>query len=131
MNELQALLDSEKTDAVYTEDEQDALELTLEAFKAPLNIFTRKLANIDSNSPDAEVTLGDIQLAFMKNWQKVVVNQGLSTKIGTDSPFPQACQELFRKIIKITEEFGKEIEQAEATRTRRLTASSSSSSYGD
>ncbi|MBP6917520.1 MAG: hypothetical protein KBB94_01225 [Legionellaceae bacterium] len=131
LNELQALLESEKTDAVYTEGEQDALELTLAAFKAPFNIFTRKLATIDSNSPDAEVTLGDIQLAFMKNWQKVVVDQGLSTKIGTGSPFPQACQELFGKIIKITEEFGKEIEQAQAARERRPSSPSGSSNSSE
>lgn len=128
---LQTLHRTEKQDAVYTEEEQDTLEITLGALKTPLKIFTRKLENMDPNSPDAEVTLGEIQLAFMKNWQKVVVDQDLSTKIGAGSPFPQACQELFGKIIKITEEFGKEIEQAQAARERRPSSPSGSSNSGE
>ena len=131
IEELQTLHRTEKTDAVYTEKEQDALEITLGAFETPLKIFTRKLENIDPNSPDAEVTLGEIQLAFMKNWQKAVETQELSTKISDESPYPATCQKLFGRIIKINEEFGKEIEQAQATRDRRLTASSRSSNSGD
>ena len=96
-----------------------------------MKIFTRKLENIDPNSPDAEVALGEIQLAFMKNWQKAVETQELSTKSSNESLYPTTCQELFGRIIKINEEFGKEIEQAQATRDRRLTASSRSSNSSD
>lgn len=128
IGELQALHSGTKTDAIYTEDTQDALEITIDALMSPLNIFSRKLAKIDKDAPDAEITLKEIQLSFMQNWQKVASAQELSEKIGTDSAYPQACQELFGKIIKITEEFGKEIEQAQTERKRRPSTPGSTSS---
>ena len=130
IGELQALHTSTKLDALYTEEDQDTLEIAIEAFMTPLNIFSRKLNRIKSTDEDAELVLVDLQKSFMQNWQKAVEKQGLTEKIGEESPYPEDIQTAFKKIIDISTEFGKELEQINTERVRRPSSPGGSSTSG-
>lgn len=122
LGELEAQFHQQPTDvSLYTEDEKDNLESTINAFTTALNQFSRKL-----QKENAQDSLGESQRSFMSAWIKVVEQQELIDKSSDGSFYPEECKALFKRLITIGEEFKTELENMDANRARKPSISSGS-----
>lgn len=126
---LEELHHETRLDALYTEEEQEKLELLIDALASPLKIFARKL-KMDTEQPDAELNLLQGQKAFMDQWITAGYAQGLAQKVGDESPYPEEMQNLFQKVMDISAEFSKEVEDLNSELERRKRPRSPSMSSG-
>lgn len=127
--ELQTLYNTTDIRGTYTNQDKKDLKLTINSFIGVLDSFQQELSAFQQN-PEQGESLAEIQEDFMGHWRSATKSHKLAKHFSEQSHYSPACQEKFRKIVAIAEEFGAEIETMQSKRARGPSSPGGSSTSG-